>query len=219
MNCDGLARWYRLLERAGFGLALERRRTAFLGGVATARRVLVLGDGDGRFLAAFLRANRSAEVDSVDSSTAMLDLARARVGEADRGRVRFYHADARDWRPPPTTPSYDLIVTHFFLDCFTDAELRPLAARLGTFAVPDARWLVSEFRQPTRGPAAWHARAWVGGLYAFFRVATGLHVRRLPDHAAALAAAGFCLKSETLARWGLLTSQLWRREERGGFPV
>ncbi len=217
MNCDGLARWYRPLERAGFGRALERRRTAFLGEVATARRVLVLGDGDGRFLAAFLRSNLAAEVDSVDSSATMLSLARARVGEADRGRTHFHQADAQNWQPPSAAP-YDLIVTHFFLDCFTDAELHPLVARLGMFAASDARWLVSEFRQPARGPAAWHARVWIGGLYAFFRVATDLRVRRLPDHAAALAAAGFRLEREALARWELLTSQLWRRGP-GGFPV
>ena len=218
MNCDGLARWYRFLERAGFGCALELRRTAFLKEIATARRVLVLGDGDGRFLAAFLRTNRSAQVDSVDSSAAMLTLARARVGGADTMRVCFHHADARSWQPPSAT-RYDLIVTHFFLDCFTDAELRPLVARLGTFAALDARWLVSEFRQPARGPAAWHARAWIGGLYAFFRVATGLRVRRLPDHPVALAAADFRLEREEVARWGLLISQLWQREQRGGFPV
>lgn len=217
MNCDPLARWYRALEYAGFGRALERRRTAFLDGMSGARRVLVLGDGDGRFLAAFLRTNRSAEVDSVDSSAAMLALARDRVGEAGATRVRFHHADARSWQP--AAGFYDLIVTHFFLDCFTDAELHPVVARLAAHATPDARWVVSEFRQPAHGLAAWHARAWLVGLYAFFRVTTGLRVRRLPDHAAALAAAGFRLERETLARFGLLTSQLWRREPPGGFPV
>lgn len=217
MNCDSLARWYRTLEYAGFGRALERRRTAFLGQMSTARRVLVLGDGDGRFLAAFLRVNPTAEVDSVDSSAAMLALAHGRVEKAGAARVRFHHADAGRWQPP--ADDYDLIVTHFFLDCFTDAELRPLVARLAGHAAPDARWIVSEFRQPARGPAAWHARAWLAGLYAFFRVATGLRVRRLPDHAAALGAVGFRLESETVARFGLLTSQLWRRARPGGFPV
>ena len=215
MNCDRLARWYRVLEHAGFGRALHQRRTAFLDQMSTARRVLVLGDGDGRFLTAFLRANRFAEVDSVDNSAAMLAFARQRLGEADAARVRFHHADARRWQPPPV--SYDLIVTHFFLDCFAEAEIRPLVARLAAFAAPGARWVVSEFRQPDRGLAAWHARMWIAGLYAFFRVATGLRVRRLPDHSAALAAAGFRLEGETLARFGLLTSQLWRREPPGRF--
>lgn len=217
MNCDRLARWYRALEYAGFGRALERRRRALLGQMSVAQRVLVLGDGDGRFLAAFLRVNPTAEVDSVDSSAAMLALARKKAGEANAGRVRFYHADARSWQPP--ADGYDLIVTHFFLDCFTDAELRPLVARLAARTTPDARWVISEFRQPRRGLAAWHARLWVTSLYAFFRITTGLRVRRLPDHAAALGAAGFRLETETVARFGLLTSQLWRREPPGGFPV
>ncbi len=217
MNCDPLARWYRWLEYAGFGRALERRRTAFLAAMTTARQVLVLGDGDGRFLSAFLQTNRHAEVDTVDSSAAMLTLARQRVSDTDTPRVRFHHADATRWQPPAV--SYDLIVTHFFLDCFTNGELRPLVARLSAFAAPGARWVVSEFHQPDAGLAAWHARAWIAGLYAFFRVVTGLRVRRLPDHAATLATAGFRLEREEIARFGLLTSQLWRRESTTGFCV
>ena len=213
MNCDPLAPWYRWLEYAGFGRALERRRLAFLDTMSTARRVLVLGDGDGRFLAAFLRANPHAEVDAVDNSAAMLARARQRVSDADLLRIRFHHADALEWRPPAA--GYDLIVTHFFLDCLTDGELRPLATRLAACATPDARWIVSEFRQPARGLAAWHAHLWITGLYAFFGLVTGLRVRRLPDHAAALAAAGFRPERETLARFGLLTSQCWRRDPRG----
>lgn len=216
MNCDPLARWYRWLEYAGFGRALERRRTAFLDTMTTARRVLMLGDGDGRFLAAFARVNTHAEVDCVDNSPQMLVLARRRIG-GDATRVRFHLADAAGWHPPAV--GYDLIVTHFFLDCFADGELRPLIARLSVLTAPGARWVVSEFRQPTNGLAAWHARMWVAGLYAFFRIMTGLRVRRLPDHAAALAAGGFRLDHEETARFGLLTSQLWRREEATGFSV
>ncbi len=212
MNCDPLARWYRWLEYIGFGRALERRRLAFLGETASARRVLVLGDGDGRFLAAFLRSNPHAEVDAVDSSARMLALARERIGN-DAARVRSHHADAAVWQPP--VAGYDLIVTHFFLDCFTDGELAALVPRLATFAAPRARWIVSEFHQPARGLAAWHASLWIAGLYAFFRLMTGLRVRRLPNHASALTAAGFRLEREIVTRFGLLTSQAWRRDPSG----
>ncbi len=168
----------------------------------------MLGDGDGRFLAAFLRANPAVEVDAVDSSARMLALAKGRVAE-HAARVRFHHADARDW--PPPRADYDLIVTHFFLDCFTDAELGPLVARLASSATGRARWVVSEFHQPATGFAAWRARFWIGGLYAFFRVVTGLHVRRLPDHRAVLKTQGFRCEQTLLADGGLLTSELWRR--------
>ena len=208
MNCDPLARWYRWLEYAGFGRALERRREHFLPDLRDVRRALVLGDGDGRFLAAFLRANPTVEVDAVDNSARMLALAERRVG-GNSARVRFHHADAREWSPPHA--DYDLIVTHFFLDCFTDAELVPLVARLASGAPDRARWVVSEFRQPAGGFAAWRARCWIGGLYAFFRVMTGLRVRRLPDHGAVLQAHGFERERTVNSDLGLLTSELWRR--------
>jgi len=57
MNCDGIARWYRALEYLVFGRALERRRFEYLNDMADARHVLILGDGDGRFTAEFVRRN------------------------------------------------------------------------------------------------------------------------------------------------------------------
>ena len=65
MNCDRIARWYRWLEYASFGRALERRRLEYLAATADARRVLILGEGDGRFLAAFFRLSKYSVVDAV----------------------------------------------------------------------------------------------------------------------------------------------------------
>jgi spermidine synthase len=43
-----------------FGLALEHARFDFLSHAAEARRVLILGEGDGRFLARLLRMQSAA---------------------------------------------------------------------------------------------------------------------------------------------------------------
>lgn len=211
MNCDGLARWYRWLEYLGWGRGLERRRTQFLLDATDARRVLMLGEGDGRFLAAFLKVNSHAEVDYVDLSERMLALAedRARsVGAANR--VNFHHADARTWPLPPGA-AYDLVVTHFFLDCFTTGELPPLLDRLAASASVDALWIVSEFHQPAHGFAAWRASLWITALYLFFRLVTGLRVRALPTYRPLLQACGFHLERVITADAGLLVSELWRR--------
>src|SRR5258708_10812247 len=124
MNCDGIARVYRWLELLAFGRALERRRCAFLSDLHDARRVLVMGDGDGRALAALLQAAPAANVDYIDSSAAMLELARARNGAE---RVAYYGADALTVALPPA--EYDAIVTHFFLDCLNTEEAGTLIAR------------------------------------------------------------------------------------------
>lgn len=214
MNCDPLARWYRWLEYAAFGRALERRREHFLPVLTDARRALVLGDGDGRFTAALLRTARTVRVDSVDSSGEMLRLARRRVPTYDRERVDFQHADARAWRAAEVR--YDLIVTHFFLDCFATDELAAMVARIAGAATPDARWIVSEFRQPANGPAAWRAKLWVAMLYRLFGWTTGLRVRRLPVYAGLLEKHGFRCERAQTAEWGLLTSECW---QRGGISV
>ena len=52
MNCDLIAPHYWWIERLGMGRTLERRRRWFLPEIGNARRALVLGDGDGRFLEA-----------------------------------------------------------------------------------------------------------------------------------------------------------------------
>ena len=207
MNCDPLARWYRWLEYAAMGCALERRRFEFLPDMAQARRVLILGEGDGRFLQAFRHLNPGAEIDVVDNSARMLALAAHRAGS---GRTRFHQTDARAWRPP-VSAGYDLVVTHFFLDCFSDADLEPLISTCAAACSIRCQWVVSEFRQPARGMEAWRARLWIGSLYRLFGWTTGLHVRRLPDYAPILEKNGFRQTTAIVAEAGLLISERWER--------
>jgi SAM-dependent methyltransferase len=199
VNCDRIARAYRWLEYAAFGRALERRRFRFLAEVAGARRALLLGDGDGRFLAKLLAQNSALAVDSIDASARMLELARARAGG---DRVTYIHADALS----VPLAEYDLIVTHFFLDCLDACQMESLAARVSAAAKPGALWLVSEFREPR-----W-ARLYLRGLYLFFRLTTGLKTQRLVDHRPVLARHGFRVVKEETSRAGLLASELWKLE-------
>lgn len=209
MNCDLIARWYRWCEWAVFGFALQQRRLAFLRNIAAAESGLVLGDGDGRFLSGLLASAPLVRIDAVEASRKMIALAEARITEMDAVHVRFYCADARSYEFQPA--KYDLVVTHFFLDCFSDDDLRHLVPRLAKAARPAAQWVVSEFSVPSSLLMRWRAKAWIRLLYWCFGWATGLRVRRLPDFRAALANAGFRLEREEFASWGLLTSQLWRK--------
>jgi SAM-dependent methyltransferase len=195
VNCDYIARWYRWFEYAGFGRALERRREAFLNDVSDARRGLALGDGDGRALSALLAAAPYACIDYIDVSAQMLELARAKAGTE---HVNYRCEDARI--APLPEAEYDLIVTHFFLDCFDELDLEPLIARLSHAAAPRSRWLISEFRGN-----GWLVRA----LYFFFRLTTGLSTQRLVDHHPLLKRHGFCLVACEDAWHGLVASELW----------
>jgi len=213
VNFDPIARPYRWLEYLSFGPWLVRCRSAQLEHLAGAQHALLLGDGDGRFLARLLAANTTLTVDVVDSSHSMLQILDRRIrrsGPQARQRICLHHADALEWNP---AGSYDLIVSHFFLDCFFPHQLEQLFDRVLPHVRPGAQWVISEFAIPKNAFAAYFAKWLIGLLYRAFGVLTGLSVRALPDYAAALLRHGFVPGQERRYLAGLLCSQVWSPRE------
>jgi SAM-dependent methyltransferase len=211
-NFEAVARPYRWIEYATFGAALQRCRTHFLPRLREPRperrpkrRALVLGDGDGRFTAALVLANPSIEVDAVDISGAMLRLLLRRCVSAGE-RVRTHQMSALSFMPQSR---YDLIASHFFLDCLTQAEVEALVKRFTPHLAAGGLWVVSEFRVP-EGWMERPARALVAALYCAFRLLTGLRTDRLPDHAAAFTSVGFQCVAHRDSLGGLLRTELWQ---------
>ncbi len=212
-NFDHLARIYRWMELFTFGPWLARCRFAFLPRLLNARNALVLGDGDGRFTARLLQQNPSVLIDALDASPRMLQ-ALVLNASPRSGRIRVHPADARLWIP--ANPPYDLVATHFFLDCLSTREVADLAARLRPHLTPHARWVISEFATP-RSPFGWFiALPVVTALYFAFGVLTGLDRFHLPNHHQALSQAGFTLLDRQQRLGGLLVSELWSPAEHLG---
>lgn len=204
---DSVARAYRWMEYLSLGTMLERVRFWALdaGLLDGATRVLVLGDGDGRFTARMMARNVGVEVEAVDLSAEMLRLLERRC-LAFGPRLTTQRGDARLLQ---LEAGADLVVTHFFLDCLQQEEVGALVRRIAAGLTPGASWVVSEFCVP-RGWLLIPARLLVRGLYLAFRVLTGLRVTRLPDHARELRACGFGVVAERRFLGGLLVSQVWK---------
>src|ERR1700722_10297912 len=150
INCDCIAPWFELAERLSFWNALEQRRFAYLDRLKQTRRAILCGEGDGRFLVALLQANPAIEITYIDSSREMMRIAEGRVDSLDnrlggnhKSRVHFCCGDVMEFVPPYR--NYDLIATHFFLDCFASQDVSRLIARMNQWTHARAKWLVSEF--------------------------------------------------------------------------
>jgi len=209
MSFDTLAPYYRSMEFVMAGGVLQRCRTSFIAEAANSRRALLLGEGPGRFLVELLRTNRCVEITCVERSPRMIAEARHQLTESQLNRVTFEQADALAWQSPRN--EFDLLVTNFFLDCFRPEELRVLVAKIAASATGQARWLLTDFREPERGWRRWRARAVLALMYGFFRVTTGLSASQLTPPDAFLEAGGFRLASRRLANFGLAHSDLWLR--------
>jgi len=209
-NFDRIARPYRALECLTMGRALEKTRLHYLPAVAHATNALVIGDGDGRFLARLLAVAPQLRVTAIDSSRKMLELLcrRCEAAAPDAAtRLRTIHTDALAFAPSET---YDLVVTHFFFDCLLQQDLDALVARIVPSLAPKTLWLISDFRVPS-GTLAVPATIFISTLYLAFRVLTGLRTETLPDHHSALSHAGFVQIASHHRLAGILTSELWQR--------
>ncbi|AFL89775.1 hypothetical protein Terro_3561 [Terriglobus roseus DSM 18391] len=233
---DRLARPYRWLEYLSFGRALERCRLHFLPQLADTRRALLLGDGDGRFAERLLRtmvkagapqpalrlpdgsvtetaASEDMQVVAIDGSAGMLAILQSRCAFA-RNLLVTYLTDLTQGLPAMLQyDRFDLVTTHFFLDCLSTAQVDRLVGDVKPRMTANARWVVSEFSVPPRGAMRLPAWTIVRGLYLGFRLLTGLRTQRLPDYRSVLQAHGFVLDQQTCMLAGLLTSELWRLDK------
>lgn len=214
-NFDSVARVYRWMEYFSFGRMLERCRFHFLMRCSHARHALVLGDGDGRFTARLLASNPTVRVDAVDASPAMLavlhERARRTCRDADT-RLSTTEADIRQFTPECN--DYDLVASHFFLDCLTDGEVVALIARISPYLTQDAIWLVSEFAVPDKGWRRLGARILIRSLYFAFFFLTGLRVRNIPSYSRTFGDNGFHQIDKAAYLGGILTAEVWERRAR-----
>jgi SAM-dependent methyltransferase len=205
-NFDPVARIYRFAEYLALGPLLQRTRTHFLPELSPRHRALVLGDGDGRFLARLLARQPNLLATAVDTSANMLHLLRRRC-QPYADRLETLQASALTTPPRPGT---DLIVTHFFLDCLTQPEVQTLTSQIAAHTAPGTLWLLSDFAIPRRSILGPLAALYIRFLYLAFRVLTGLRVTHLPDPQTALASAGFARLARHELLYGILYTEIWQ---------
>ena len=211
MNFNALAPHYRWIEWLFAAGQLQRCRTALLSALEAPSDVLIYGEGNGRFLESFCRRYPKANITVVDASDVMLDLSRKRALKAGLNlqQIQFVLADALLWTPP--SGHFDLVVTHFFLDCFTPKQLQVLIPAIASSCRKSATWLLGDFHQKKEGWRGLPSRLLLRGLYAFFRAVTDLPADRLTPPDALLSMQGFTLERRQNLAFGLLHSDVWVR--------
>jgi len=210
---DRVASSYVWLERLVFGRRLQACRVACIDALQGARTVLILGEGDGRFLVELVRRYPSARVTVVDASARMVERARARLARAGvGGEVSFVVGDALTLKLPDAR--YDAVVCNFFLDCFDPAELSRALDRIDTLLAPNGVLLLGEFVPTPRPLGRLCGTVLSPVMHAFFRATAGISARRLTDIPAALAARGLERTRCVEALGGFLQSSVWLRTPR-----
>ena len=177
---DKLAQWYYFLETISFGNQLQQCRISQLTDLKEIKNVLILGDGNGRFLESLLKSNTSAKIESLDISKTMIGLCK-----------------------------YDLVVTNFFLDCFNYSELTKLIEKISLGLKPEGKLIYGDFNVPNSIFKKTLTSLLLFGMYIFFRIFTRISANSLYDPTPLLIENKFILKNEKYYLWSFLKSQLW----------
>ena len=205
---DLVAPLYPALERCVFGSHLNRARRAFFDAVVQADRILLVGEGNGRFLTGLLADKSKGCINVVEKSAVMIRLAKERTRKLGKVRcdLKFIETDVLEYSPPD---KFDCVVTHFLLDLFNPLAQRSLIKRIGELTAPSGTWINVDFLP---------ARTVRGGMlmclqYAFFRIASRIQARRCFDASTAAAAAGWIVVETISYLGGLVVAKRYQRPE------
>ena len=174
-----LARWYRPLEWILFGNELQRARTALVDRLPNVSRGLVLGDGDGRLLERLVRSQDRCEFVSIDQSVRMIEKQKRRTQTQGGESIQFVCDDAT--QSPLADNRFDLLVTSFFLDCFSK-EFLQTQLPIWINAIEDGGLVyLVDFVHPDHGWRRIQSHLYQRIMHQFFRWQTGLPNRELVD--------------------------------------
>ena len=221
MTYDTLAPVYETLETFTLGRALQWARCAALETWQghPPESVLVLGDGDGRFLEQAFRAWPETVFVCIEQSERMQALAKQRILAVARSspsdghamvtecllsqshsmgtpgdQFQFIHGEVREGLASLGEAEFEVIVSHFFLDCFTDGSLQRLIPDIAARLRQGGHWYISEFTDRT-----WWQRCLLWGMYRFFRLTTETEAGTFPNYAEILNEQG--LRANRLGSW------------------
>lgn len=184
---DRIAWAYDFLAGTVFGRAMERSQVTYLSEIQPGSRVLILGGGTGWIIARLLSIRPDCEVTYIDASGRMIGKARRRLIEP--AKVRLIHGTEDDI-PPGST--FDVVITHFYLDMFPKNHLAHLVGKIGGFIPGRTQWIATDFV----GNEKFWQRIMLLVMYKFFHLTAGIQSNSLPDWNRSLREAGW-VKSES----------------------
>jgi ubiquinone/menaquinone biosynthesis C-methylase UbiE len=184
---DSIASFYPLLEQMVFGSTLSRSRRLFSERLLSGENILLIGEGNGRFLFEMVRKTSAVSFTVVDSSARMLAAARRRIATVEPcPPIELIHADILEWES--LGGRYDRVVTHFFLDLFTPSDICQIVEKISRLATEDALWINIDFTSRYHGL---RQRFLMWAQYRFIRIAAGIEAARLFDPLPSMQAAGW----------------------------
>jgi ubiquinone/menaquinone biosynthesis C-methylase UbiE len=199
LGFDFLAPFYDRLACIMIGKDIVNAQLHFLACFKECNWLLILGGGSGWILDLICKECPNLEIDYIDVSPAMLELARKRV--ENNKRVNFIQGTEND------IPNrlYDGVITNFYLDMFNEKSLNVVMVKIKRSLRTSALWVVTDFVKEGKAHAL---KLWL--MYRFFRTVARIEASCLPDWQNQMKLCGSKLLVQKIAGNGFIKSNLYQ---------
>ncbi|MFV0155955.1 class I SAM-dependent methyltransferase [Empedobacter falsenii] len=171
MNYNFIAPYYHSLSQLFFLNRQHQAHFLILKHLKDGDKILWIGGGAGKFISALEQHNLKLEIDYIDFSFKMIDLAK-KVNTRNL-KINFIVSDIFEFK---TSKKYDVVMTTFLFDHFSQERAEKLVDQLNDNLKPKGIWFYVDFTQDQKG---WQ-KIITNFMLRFFRIAIGLDITQLP---------------------------------------
>ena len=171
MNYNFIAPYYHSLSQLIFLNRQHQAHFVILKYLKKNYKILWVGGGAGKFIAEIEKLNLKLDIDYVDFSSKMIDL--AKIEKTLNLNINFIVADIFDFE---TDKKYDVVMTTFLFDHFNQSKAEELFSQLNSYLKVGGLWFYVDFVQNQKG---WQ-KSVTNVMLSFFRIVIGLDISQLP---------------------------------------
>lgn len=197
-----IAPYYDRLVALCFGKTLTVAQTSLLHSPEAGSNILIVGGGTGLILETISSICPSGlKITYADASEKMVALARQR--DIGRNEVVFVVKPVQEL----PTGSFDMVVTPFLMDNFTEPVMRQVMGHLDGMLNSGGLWLFTDFCNPARRSQQFLLRS----MYLFFKIVCNIGARKLPLTALQFARLGYLVEEEKVFLNGFVKTVRYKK--------
>lgn len=199
-NFNLIAPVYDRLAKVVFGRKLKQVQTQFLNLIPEKAEVLIIGGGTGWIINELFNTGFKGNLTYVEASEKMISLSKKSC--AFNTSVDFIHGNESAL---PIDRTYDVVITNFFLDVFSEQRLDQVITTLSKKLNQGGVWICSDFYNT--GQFNHRVLLWL--MFKFFNITARLESKRLIDFHDKLSEQGYSRNQYFSLMKGLLFSSVY----------
>ena len=207
-----IAPFYNVVSTIGSFNKIHKSQMWLLSKGMKSSKTLIMGGGDGKFLLEAMKQQLSEQYYYIDISDAMIKLAQIKIEKQANISLNSVVFICGSYQDIPANEKFDLIITPYFLDCFSENELPLVMTKLHTHLTMKGTWFFTDFNIPEESFRNFIFRNIIQLLYGIFNLFCDLGVNDLPDFNKEFPKYGFTLLHEKYFLNGLLVSRIYKNK-------